>query len=415
MEIYTTQQDLGNVDVFKELYEFAENQKLQDTNTLTILKFNEATQALEVQSNSFIEESKENIAIIAHNYLEATLKVFLYVLQRGGLLDRPILTAYFRYLKFLELIFDKEKSSTNELFFSRNFTINFPSLVGPKARYYDILFVKNHIDHGLPKDLTEKDPFYLNMDFKKLELSIEYDFNLKDRTIVPYDKESEIINFYLKDYMVEQFIFNPNDNELVFQKDYYEYVLDLSVHDLNKDAQKMTSSLYKILSSISSIENVNIEFENLERGSILARLRIKMKDFVAKNEVKNFFILLRELIFGIMTGGKISALETLKKTAEKDKIEMEKKLLQKKIDEESDKTNIEKHRLLDIERKELENRRLEIQNNSDRLSNLKTIVELAKDGILEADLTKIDLNGINFINTHAGEILDSEEDLDKMT
>ncbi|MDC6384605.1 hypothetical protein PP180_04480 [Muricauda sp. SK9] len=259
-----------------------------------------------------------------------------------------------------------------------------------------------------------RNPFYYDVDFKELEISIEYDFNLIDKTLVKYDKESEIINLYMMDFMVHGYMFQ-NTDELIYQSECYEYILDLSIDSKQHDAQKISSSLFKIISSISSIENVSLEFEHLEKGSLLTRIRLKMKDFIAKSEVKNFFILLRELLFGALTGGKISATDTLRKTAEIDKLEREQKLIQRQLDDNEDANNKKKDRLLDLERKRLENRSLELKNTAAQLENLKTIVQLAKDGILEADLTKIDLNGINFINSHGNEIIDSEEDINEMT
>lgn len=414
METFILKQDLGNLDIFKELYDFAESQKFQNTNALTLLKFNEATQHLEEESRSFIENSNIEIAKIAHSYLEMSLHVFLYVLKRGGLLERPMLNAYFRYINFLRLVFNKENCPKNPLFFSRNFTKNFPSLFGPKVRY-NSNYLKRHFDHGIPIDLMGRNPFYYDIDFKELEISIEYDFNLIDKTLVKYDKESEIINLYMMDFMVHGYMFQQNTDELIYQSECYEYILDLSIDNKQHDAQKISSSLFKIVSSISSIENVSLEFEHLEKGSLLARLRLKMKDFIAKSEVKNFFILLRELLFGALTGGKMSAIDTLRKTAEIDKLDREQKLIQRQLDENEDANNKKKERLLDLERKRLENRSLELKNTAAQLENLKTIVQLTKDGILEADLTKIDLNGINFINSHGDEIIDSEEDINEMT
>ncbi|RIV51630.1 hypothetical protein D2V93_06920 [Flagellimonas taeanensis] len=413
METFILKQDLGNLDIFKELYDFAESQKFQNTNALTLLKFHEATQHLEEESRSFIENSNIEIAKIAHSYLEMSLHVFLYVLKRGGLLERPMLNAYFRYINFLRLVFNKENCPKNPLFFSRNFTKNFPSLFGPKVRY-NSTYLKRHFDHGIPIDLMGRNPFYYDVDFKELEISIEYDFNLIDKTLVKYDKESEIINLYMMDFMVHGYMFQ-NTDELIYQSECYEYILDLSIDSKQHDAQKISSSLFKIISSISSIENVSLEFEHLEKGSLLTRIRLKMKDFIAKSEVKNFFILLRELLFGALTGGKISATDTLRKTAEIDKLEREQKLIQRQLDDNEDANNKKKDRLLDLERKRLENRSLELKNTAAQLENLKTIVQLAKDGILEADLTKIDLNGINFINSHGNEIIDSEEDINEMT
>jgi len=414
MEVFTAKQDLGNIDIFKELYEFAENQKLQDANGLTIIRFKEVTEALENQSRNFIGESNKNIARITHSYLETSLKVFLFVLKRGGMLHRPVLSAYFRYLSFLGLVLNIETSTNNDLFFARNFTVNFPSLFGPKAGY-NSNYLKNHLNYGVPIELLEKKPFYYEIDFKDLERNIEYEFNLLDKTYSSYDKEMEMINIFHKDFLVQQFVFNPNTDNLIFQNDYYEYIIDISLENHEKDAQMMASALFKILSSISSVENVSTQFEHLELGSILARIRVKMKDFVAKNEVRNFFILLRELLFGVLTNGKTSAVETLKKIAEIDKLDAERKLIRKRLVEENNEDEVMKHRLLEIERKQLENRKLDIQNTAAQLANLKTVVELAKDGILEADLTKVDLNGISFINTHGEKIVDSDEDIDKMT
>jgi len=414
MEIFIQKQDLGNLDIFKEIYDFIETQRYQNVDALTAIKFKETTEAIEEKSRNFIESSQENIAKIAHNYLETSLNVFLFVLKRGGLLNRPVLNAYFRYLNFLNLVFDAKNSTSNKLFFSRNFTVNFPSLFGPKATY-DSYNIENHFKYGVPNDLVDSNPFYEEMNFIVLEDSIEYDFNLLDKTDAPYDKEIEIIKLFQKDFLVKQFTFNPNTDSLMFQNDYYEYIIDLNINNHDNDAQKMTSSLFKILSSISGIENVSVEFEHLEMGSILARLRIKMKNFIAKKEVKEFFTLLREFVFGLASNGTISPVDILKKTAETEKIEAERKLIQRKLNEDSSIDLIQKQRLLDIEKIQLENRRLELENTAVELSNIKTIVEFAKDGILEADLIKVDLNGISYILNHGGNIVDSEEDIDEMT
>jgi len=414
MEVFIRKQDLGNIDVFKEIYDFIDSQRDSTVNTLTLLKFKEATEATEEKSRLFIKHSGNKIAEISHNYIETSLSVFLYVLKRGGLLERPILYAYFRYLNFINLVFDVNTSTSNELFFSRNFTVNFPSLIGPKSMY-DFYSIKNYFEKGVPTNLVEGHPFYLKIDFKDLEKSINNDFNLLNKTYLPYHKDIEIIKLFQRDFLVKQFIFDPHTNKLLLQNEYYEYIVDLNIIKKNNDAQAMTSSLYKILTSISGIENVEVEFEHLEMGSIIARLRVKMKNYVAKKEVKEFFILLKELIFSLASNGKISSVETLKKIAEIEKLELEKKLIKRKLDSEPSINLINKQHLLDIEKKQLENQRKGIENTAMKLSNIKTVVELAKDGILESDFIKVDLNGIGYILNHSENIVDSEEDIDKMT
>lgn len=405
----------GSLNIFVEFYDFIEAQKLSGTDPSKLWQFKNGISSLEEKSRIFQKNNPERFSKIGLLYLEASLKTFLYVLKRGGLLERPTLSAYFRFIYFMEILLGNTVNGSNELFFTRNFINNFPSLLSFDGSPQTLNMNHNFFKEKISSPVLSETPFYEKLDFFQLENNISTDFKTLDISRLPYKKDGSLVNMYLSDYMVKQYDFNPYTDELIFQKEYFEYVLDLNIIVKNQDAQKMSSSLFKIISSLSSIENVKVEFEHLQLGSILTRLKIKMKNFIAKREVVEFFAVLKEVLINAITNGGVSQADTMKKIAEADKIRNEARLIAKQLEAVPELAIIKKEKLLNLERQALENRKLELENAASKLEMISKITDLAKSGVLEADLLEIDLNGIAYLLSHGEKIKNPDNDLKDMT
>ena len=113
----------------------------------------------------------------------------------------------------------------------------------------------------------------------------------------------------------------------------------------------MTGILFKILSGISNIDNVKLEFKHLISGSILARVRAYLKDLVAKEETKAVLETTKEAVTKSLTGGLVSHSDTKKKSAETEKIKKEKEQIEKEIDSMPSDIEAKIANALDLEKK----------------------------------------------------------------
>ena len=169
-----------------------------------------------------------------------------------------------------------------------------------------------------------------------------------------------------------------------------------------------------LINSISNIENVKVEIEDIRTGSLYARIKIYLKDLVAKEETKAVLETSKEAVVKTLTAGQVSHVETKKVNAETKKIRAEQELIEKEIESKPSEFESKISNALDLERKALENEQLKVQLTKEKLEVLSKLSDLATKGILDVDDIRIDINEVLYLLKNGDAIEAPETDIDEI-
>ncbi|WP_298248089.1 hypothetical protein [uncultured Christiangramia sp.] len=158
----------------------------------------------------------------------------------------------------------------------------------------------------------------------------------------------------------------------------FEWTLELKFNDLNDNysATQIGYTIWSISTALEQIDGVKVKLEDWGLGSRWARIKIQIRDFLAKEEVKEVLDKSKDAV-------EAKYLDTPIEEAKKIKAEREK--LQKETEGLIDSKDADKLRKLEIEKLELENRAAEIRIMQDKLNVIKGISQLVADGVIQND------------------------------
>lgn len=411
--------DLGSKNIFEGFYELIEEHRFNAEKDFELGDFYDHLSTFDLAYQEYNFRNEEESNRIVTKYLSDCLYSFFVIFKFKGFTDRPVFFAFKKFIQFYSILLDNTDNINSEFFFKKNISKNFPTLF--QGDYVNFL-AEEELNFNLIK--TSNFDEYAHI-IGKAEDRLAFDFGVPNPMYFLFNDLSEADDledfakkeffFYVNEFRVIEFRWDDDANEFIEIDFFYEMILDLRIDIKDNDAQALTSVLFKILSSISNIDNVKLEFEHLLKGSLITRIRVYLKDLVAKEETKAVLETTKEALIKTVTAGQVSHADTKKTNAETDKMKSEQKKIEKEL--ESLPTDLESKiaNALELERKALENENLRIKNAKEKIEIIEKLSTLATAGILEADDLKIDINEILYILKSGDSIEATDVDIDKIT
>lgn len=158
----------------------------------------------------------------------------------------------------------------------------------------------------------------------------------------------------------------------------FEWTLEMKFNNLNDDysSTQIGYTIWSISAALEQIDGVQIKLEDWGIGSRWARIKLQIRDFLAKEEVKEVLDKSKNAIEAKYVDTPIEEVKKIK--AEREKLEKETESL-------TNATDAERLRQLNIEKLELENKATEIKIMQERINVIRGISELVTDGIIQND------------------------------
>lgn len=228
--------------------------------------------------------------------------------------------------------------------------------------------------------------------------------------------------------MVFKYRFNAGSDIPFFENSYYETHFEFEINDLRDDDSKILGVLNMLVSSLSLIDGIKVSILFLSKGSIKAGLNVKSKDGKTNQVLKDLIQTATEMAIAIPTNGKVSH-SGVKKTNAETKITIVKSdLLQKELDSKPTDFQTKLANNFDVERKRLENQKLEFENEKIYLENeklrqdivlrnLEIISKAAQafaEGIIEADELYMMINGHAYLIKRNGKKIELIKNLNEI-
>ncbi|SHI64832.1 hypothetical protein [Aquimarina spongiae] len=411
---------LGSKNIFEGFYELIEEHRFNAEKDFELGNFYDHLSAFDLAYQEYNFRNNELSNKIVTKYLTDSLYSFFVLFKFKGFSDRPVFYAFKKFIQFYSLLLEKSDNVQSDFFFEKNISKNFPTLF--EGDYINFLS-KNDFNFNLLGTSNFDEYEYI---ISKAEYRIALDFgipnpisvylkDMEEETEEPEDFVKKEFYLFVTEFKIIEYHWD-SENEKFIEIDFsYEMTLDIRIDTNDNDAQLQTEILFKILSSLSNINNVKLEFEHILKGSLIVRVRAYIKDLVAKEETKAVLETTKEALIKTATAGQVSHVETKKTSAETDKIKIEQKKIEKEL--ESLPTNLESKisNALELEKKALENENLRIRNAKEKIEIIEKLSSLATAGILEADDLKIDINEILYILKSGDSIETTDTDIDKIT
>jgi hypothetical protein len=378
--------DLGEQNILEEFYELVEKHRLS-SNEFQLGDFYDALNNFDLAYQNYNTENNAKSNAIVNKYLVHCLYLFLVIFKFKGFSDRPVFYAFKKFINWFTIVLQNSNGINSDFFFAKNISENFPSLwQGDFIKFLN----QNLINFNLfnPKQFDS----YLDI-VEDAEYNISKDFGIKDYF------ESLKTQFFVfgNEFKVIELEYISLNNTFKKVQETYEMTIDIEIDMDDNDGAKLIAALNYIMSSLSNIENVKLEIEEIYKGSLKAKIRVFMKDLIAKEETKAVLETSKEAVIKALTAGQVSHVETKKTTAETKKIYTEEKLLENELKSKPSEFESKMANALELEKKALENESLRIQNVRDKLEIISKLSDLATKGILEADDIRIDINEILYI------------------
>ncbi|MBD2342191.1 hypothetical protein H6G64_35320 [Calothrix sp. FACHB-156] len=213
--------------------------------------------------------------------------------------------------------------------------------------------------------------------------------------------------------------FNLNNNWLIYNDDkyFYQWIITIKVSSNNYPASKINKFLWAFTEILESISGVHVEIESAGTGSIWMKFRAFFESDEVKEEAKKLLDkgrkgLEAEYLDKPIANNEKTQAEARKVNAEADTVQRqleslpdseEAKLL-KQIDIKKKELELRKLQA-EIEKVELENRKLELENLEKGVSITEKLAYMIKEGMLSADSVTIDINGLPFLSSENGRII----------
>ncbi len=179
------------------------------------------------------------------------------------------------------------------------------------------------------------------------------------------------------------------------------------------EEHKALEFIYRFVEILSQLEGVQIEVNEIKKGSIIAWLKSYFKSSKSKQDAAEVLESARKFASGKLEK-EYEEKEKLK--AEKEKIDIEKKLLQHELESNSDIDSLYlnalkiRHAEEDLKRKQLENAKLSLEVLKD---SREAFAELLADGFISQGDFKILINQLPFLEKKEGKLIIGETSIIK--
>ncbi|MEZ5017850.1 MAG: hypothetical protein R2800_12405 [Flavipsychrobacter sp.] len=399
--------DLSEKNILEEFYELIEKHRTANSK-FSLGNFYDILEEFDRQYQDFNVNSDPVSKEIVNKYLVQSLFPFLVMFKYTGFSDRPIFYAFKRFIHWFSFLLSKSDNIKSEFFYRKNIIENFPTLWGGQLSNY----ISKH---------TEKVNFNINTPSQYDEL---YYIILHEEDDISYElgtlknkRKKPIEEWYIfsKEFTKTKIKWDEKRYRFVEIEETYEMYLDFEISVKDNRADVLSVILFKIISSLASVHNVKIEFEKISVGSLIGRVRIYLKDLLAKEETKAILETTKESLVSATTFGKVSYSNIKKQTAETEKIRKERDLLDKEIRSLPNETESKIINAINLEKKVLENEKLRNEIIDQKIEQIYKLSNLVESGILEADDIKININEIQYLLKQGDNLLPSEVDIDDIT
>jgi hypothetical protein len=229
------------------------------------------------------------------------------------------------------------------------------------------------------------------------------------------DEDEKIIKLYSNDFIAKDIVWNEEKNSYDIIGEQFYMILEISIDTDKKSVEKLLSPLWIITSALEQIDNVTLELEDIFKGSLKTAIKVWMKDLLAKEETKAVLETTKEIAVKALSAGEVSYTEVKKSRQETKKITLENTILETEINQSPTDQEVKFERALDIEKKMLENEKLQIENTQAKINIIEQLSGLAAKGIIEADMIRIDINDILYLLKEKDEIKEIGPDISEIS
>ncbi|MDR2284235.1 MAG: hypothetical protein LBE37_13545 [Sphingobacterium sp.] len=373
-------------DIFQEYYDLLEYNHLYNDSNINHEQIIHSIAKIEKAYGTYVNKYGDKCGKIVYSYLDHCLDCFLFLFKLNGLSDRPVFKAFLKYLNFAELTLNHIGLIKSPRFFFRNISKNFPTLW--KGEFVDI--VKD-------KDLPSIAPYHFENFIAEIEDSISSEFGTKVANRLKSATYSNGLNIYCENFEVKKTKWNISYFQFEIIDSSYEMAIYFHISNNENDAAKLFQSITLITSALSQIDGVHVEIEDLKVGSLIAKIRLYIKNLLAKEETKAVLASTKEALIKTASGGMVSHSDVKKSKAEIQKLEGESKLLEIELNSKPSEIEYQISNALMLEKQALENEKLRIEIAKDKIEIIEKLSQLATQGILQADEIKIEINDFLFL------------------
>jgi hypothetical protein len=186
-----------------------------------------------------------------------------------------------------------------------------------------------------------------------------------------------------------------------------EWIMELNFETRNLEHHKPLEFIYTFIEAVKTIPGVTINLEEIKVGSIKAKIRVVFDDRTSKEEVKELFENVKEIVADKFTRGPTAMDEnTATENAETELRITDEKIKDRISDKSKEVEKLETESLrYDLERKKIENERLKLKLFKERKELLK---ELLSDGLIAQNHLEMLIKGIPFIRIENGNLIIGE-------
>lgn len=443
--IYLSNTELGEKNVFEEIFSLIEKHRLNYENDFKLDDFYEIVSNFDKAFQKFNTENKNEDAIIEYNrLLESTFVFFIKIFSIKGFNDDPIYHGFKRFISFFNFLLTESNDLQNSKDFARNIYENFPSfnidiidlnlekyvdLVNDDSDFFsqslNTFWHKNSFIDLFETKFTQEiigidiHEFHKSKIKNRLKTFLERFKEEKEEFKIEaneeFIEEEKVFIVYCNNFVAKKISWDDKiKNYSVLNEQYYMFI-DIEIDSENISLKDLISPVWLISSSLENIDGVTLDLDDIKKGSLKLRVKVWMKDLLAKEETKAVLETAKELAVSKLSDGNVSY-QGIKKSKEEIKnLELENEKLENEVENLPNKQEVLFERALDIQKKMLENEKAEIDNVKSKLEIIDKLSDLASKGIIEADMIRIDINDILYILTEKKEIKEIGPDINNIT
>ena len=400
------QAELGEKNIFEEILELLERHRLNVEEDFPLGNFYDVINNFDIAFQKFnSEEANENNIQIFNDLLNYTIGNFLTIFKYKGFRDEPIFYAFKRFVAFFSVVLEEANLVTSQKEIIRNFLENFPALKSDISKFgEDAENLYIHFDPGQEMSRQQEAIFGFEDEFPN-NIGINKES----------DEEEKIIKLFSNDFIAKDIIWNEEQSRYNTLQEQFYMILEIAIDSDNNSIGELLSPLWLITTALEKIDNVTLELDDIIKGSLKAAIKIWMKDLLAKEETKAVLETAKEIAVKAVSAGEVSYTDVKKSRQETKKIILENTKLETEINQSPTDQEVKFERALDIEKKMLENEKLQIENAQAKINIIEQLSGLAAKGIIEADMIRIDINDILYLLKEKDEIKEIGPDISEIS
>lgn len=382
------QAELGEKNVFEQIFELLERHRLKVEHNFPLGNFYDIVNDFDIAFQKFNSEKRnENNIQIFNDLLNYTVGNFLVIFKYKGFTDEPIFYAFKRFIAFFSMALSDTNQQKNQRDIIRNFLENFPSLNTDISKFHEA--AENFYVHFYPgQEPTREQTAIFNF---------EDNFPNEIGIIKDDDENEKIIKLYSNNFVAKDLIWNEKKTSYEVVGEQFYMILEISIDTEKQSVEQLLKPLWLITSALEQIDNVSLELEDIFKGSLKTAIKVWMKDLLAKEETKAVLETAKDAAVKTLTAGEVSYTEVKKSRQETRKLSLENTKLETEIKQSPTDQEVKFERALDIQKKLLEIEKLQIENAQARINMIEQLSGLAAKGFIEADMIRVGINDILYL------------------